>query len=135
MEMALCVIDYSNKMLQYSGAFCPLYFIRNKELNEIKGDYMPIGIHDDDENSFSNKELHFKEDDIIYLFSDGYVSQIGGPNRKTFRSRKFKQLLINIHRKPLSEQKEILEKEYEEWRHDIEQIDDIMVMGISFTKV
>jgi serine phosphatase RsbU (regulator of sigma subunit) len=135
MEMAICVVDFTNKKIQYSGALRPLYFIRNMELNEFKGDLMPIGVHDDDKNSFSNTELHFKEDDIIYLFSDGYVSQIGGPNRKTFRSRKFKQLLINIHQKPMHEQKEILEKEYEEWRHDIEQIDDIMVMGIRFTKV
>ncbi len=134
MEMALCVVDFGNKKLQYSGAFRPLYFIRNQELKEFKGDNMPIGIYDDDD-SFSNKELHFKEDDIIYLFSDGYVDQIGGPDRKTFRSRKFKQLLINIHHKPLLEQKEILEKKYEEWKHDIEQIDDIMVMGIKFTKV
>jgi sigma-B regulation protein RsbU (phosphoserine phosphatase) len=135
MEMALCVVDFSNKKLQYSGALRPLYFIRNKELNELKGDHMPIGVHDDEENSFSNKELHFKEDDIIYLFSDGYVGQIGGPDRKTFRSRKFKQLLTDIHQKPLHEQKAILEKEYEKWRRNIEQIDDIMVMGIRFTKV
>jgi len=133
-EMALCVVDFANKKLQYSGALRPLYFIRNKELNEFKGDYMPIGVHDDDENSFSKKEMQFRENDIIYLFSDGYVDQLGGPNRKTFRSRKFKQLLINIHHKPLLEQKEILEKEYEEWRKDIEQIDDIMVMGIRFTE-
>jgi len=79
--------------------------------------------------------MHYEENDIIYLFSDGYADQIGGPNRKTFRSRKFKQLLINIHQKPLHEQKEILEKEYQEWRQNIEQIDDIMVMGIKFTKV
>ncbi len=135
MEIALCVVDFDNKKLQYSGAFRPLYLIRNKEMNEFKGDYMPIGVYDDKEKSFSNKELHFKEDDIIYLFSDGYVDQIGGPNRKTFRSRKFKQLLINIHQKPLHEQKEILEKEYEEWKLDFEQIDDIMVMGIRFIKV
>ncbi len=134
MEIALCVVDFGNKKLQYSGAFRPLYLIRNKELNEIKGDYMPIGVYDDKENPFSNNELHFKEDDIIYLFSDGYVDQIGGPNRKTFRSRKFKQLLINIHLKPLDEQKTLLEEAYEEWRQNIEQIDDIMVMGIKFTK-
>ena len=133
-EMALCVVDFANKKLQYSGALRPLYFIRNKELNEFKGDYMPIGVHDDYENSFSKKELQFRENDIIYLFSDGYVDQLGGPNRKTYRSRQFKQLLINIHQKPLHEQKEILEKEYEEWRKDIEQIDDIMVMGIRFTE-
>ena len=133
-EMALCVIDFANNKLQYSGALRPLYFIRNKELNEFKGDYMPIGVHDDDENSFSKKEMQFRENDIIYLFSDGYVDQLGGPNRKTYRSRQFKQLLINIHQKPLHEQKEILEKEYEGWRQNIEQIDDIMVMGIKFTK-
>jgi serine phosphatase RsbU (regulator of sigma subunit) len=135
MEMALCVVDFGNKKLQYSGAMRPLYLIRNTELKVFKGDYMPIGVHEEDENSFSNIELHFKEDDIIYLFSDGYVSQIGGPERKTFRSRKLKQLLINIHHKPLHEQKEIMEKEYEQWSKDIEQIDDITVMGIKFTKV
>jgi len=135
MEIGLCAVDFTNKKIQYSGAFRPLYLIRDKEMSEFKGYHMPIGIYDDDENSFSNKELRFKENDIIYLFSDGYVDQIGGPDRKTFRSKKFKQLLINIHHKPLHEQKAILGKEYEDWRQDIEQIDDIMMMGIRFTKV
>ena len=135
MEMALCVVDFKHNNLQYSGAFRPLYFIRNNELTEIKGDFMPIGVYDDEDNSFSNKELHFRDDDIVYLFSDGYVNQIGGPNRKTFRSQKFKQLLIDVHRKPLQEQKETLEEVYEEWRHDVDQVDDIMVMGIMFAKV
>jgi len=135
MEMALCVVDFENQKLQYSGAFRPLYLIRDKELQEIKGDSMPIGVYNEEEISFSNTELHFKENDIIYLFSDGFVDQIGGPNRKTFRSNNFKQLLINIHQKPLDEQEAILEKEYEEWKRDMEQIDDIMVMGIRFTAV
>ena len=135
MEIALCIVDLVTKKLQYSGAFRPLYLIRDQELKEFKGDNMPIGVYEDKANPFSNKEMNFKEDDIIYLFSDGFVDQLGGPKRKTYRSRKFKQLLLNIHQKPLSEQKEILEKEYEEWKKDIEQIDDIMVMGIRFTKV
>jgi sigma-B regulation protein RsbU (phosphoserine phosphatase) len=134
MEIALCVVDFGNKKLQYSGAFRPLYLVRNKELNEFKGDYMPIGVYDDIEKPFSNKDLQFMENDIIYLFSDGYVDQLGGPDRKTFRSRRFKQLLMNIHLKPLDEQKTLLEEAYEEWRQNIEQIDDIMVMGIKFTK-
>ncbi|MEN8230541.1 MAG: SpoIIE family protein phosphatase [Bacteroidota bacterium] len=132
MEIALCVIDFKKKKLQYSGAFRPLYLIRDNGIIELKGDSMPIGIYNDEESSFKNEELNFKEDDIIYMFSDGYVDQLGGPNRKTFKSGKFKQLLINIHQKPLHEQKGILEKEYEQWRRDIEQIDDIMVMGIRF---
>ena len=68
------------------------------------------------------------------MFSDGYVDQLGGPDRKTFKSTKFKQLLIYIHQKPMQEQKEILEREYEQWKQGVEQIDDIMVMGIRFTK-
>jgi len=135
MEIALCVVDFKRRKLQYSGAFRPLYLIRDNVLKEFKGDSMPIGIYDYEESSFQNVELIFKENDIIYMFSDGYVDQLGGPDRKTFRSRNFKQLLINIHQKPLHEQKGILEKEYEEWRHGIEQIDDIMVMGIRFTRV
>ncbi len=135
MEIALCVVDFKSRKLQYSGAFRPLYLIRDNVLKEFKGDSMPIGIYDYEESSFKNVELIFKENDIIYMFSDGYVDQLGGPDRKTFRSRNFKQLLINIHQKPLYEQKGILEKEYEEWRHGIEQIDDIMVMGIRFTRV
>ena len=101
---------------------------------EYKGDHMPIGIYDDALVSFTNNEVQIEEGDLIYLFSDGYVDQLGGPGRKTYRSRKFKQLLVDIHQKPLEEQKEILEKEHEKWRGDIEQIDDIMVMGIRFSK-
>lgn len=135
MELALCMVDFDNKRLQYSGAFRPLYLIRNSHLRELKGDPMPIGIYNDEEISFNMQEVTFKENDIIYLFTDGYVDQLGGPDRKTFKSGKFKQLLISIHQKPMQEQKKILEKEYQEWKNDIEQIDDIMVMGIRFADV
>ncbi len=130
MEMALCVVDFGNKKLQYSGAFRPLYLLRNGELTEFKGDNMPIGIYYDINVPFRNNEMQFKENDIIYMFSDGYVDQLGGPDRKTYKSKKFKQLLINIHQKPLHEQKVILEQEYDQWKRDIEQTDDMLVMGI-----
>jgi len=134
MEMALCVVDFNNQGLQYSGAFRPLYLIRDKAIIEFKGDPMPIGIYNEEEISFNNKELSFKEDDIIYMFTDGYVDQLGGSDRKTFKSKKFKQLLIDIHQRPLQEQKRILETQYEQWKQNIEQIDDILVMGIRFSK-
>lgn len=133
MEMALCVIDPVNRILQYSGAFRPLYMIRNNELSEIKGDSMPIGIYDGIKNPFSNKDLKFETNDIIYMFSDGYGDQIGGPERKRFKSTKFRELLLQIHSKPLNEQKDILEKKYMEWKRDVEQIDDILIMGIRFS--
>ncbi len=128
MEIALCMIDFETKKLQYSGAFRPLYLIRENELIEFKGDNLPIGIYDSTESSFGQKEISFKENDNIYMFSDGYLDQLGGPKRKTFRSKYFKQLLIDIHHKPMQEQKILLENKYDEWRGDIEQIDDILVL-------
>jgi len=132
-EMALCVIDPDNRILQYSGAFRPLYTIRNNELIEIKGDFMPIGIHEGEKKLFFNNELEVHKNDIIYMFSDGYVDQIGGPEKKTFRSLKFKELLLEIHDLPVHDQKNILEEKLNEWKRDMDQIDDILVMGIKFS--
>ena len=63
---------------------------------------MPIGIYEDEENSFTNKEIPFEKDDVIYLFTDGYLHQMGGDNRKTFKSQNFKKLLLEIHHHPLA---------------------------------
>lgn len=130
MEMALCVVDASNHQLQFSGAFRPMYLLRQDELIVIKGDAMPIGIYNENEVPFSNKEVTFQEDDMIYLFTDGYVDQIGGLDRKTFKSIRLKALLKEIHSKPLKEQSHILREEHEIWRSGSEQIDDIMILGI-----
>lgn len=131
MEMALCKVDFEEQMIQFSGAFRPMYMIRDNQLMEIKGDNMPIGIYDE-EMPFTNVEMPFKKDDIIYLFSDGYVDQIGGIERKTFKSKRFKELLLHIHRLPMNEQMNLLERNIEEWQGDIEQIDDILIIGIRF---
>ncbi len=130
MEMALFILDLEFNKLQFSGARRPLYLIRDKQLIELAGDKMPLGIYDDGEITFTNKEMEFKKDDIVYLFSDGYVDQLGGPERKTFKAKKFKDLLLNNCHLPMNEQKEVLEKTLDEWRSDIEQIDDILVIGI-----
>jgi serine phosphatase RsbU (regulator of sigma subunit) len=130
MEIALCVIDSKRKKIQYSGAFRPLYLIRNSQLTEYKGDSMPIGIYDTEDKSFTNNEISFQKNDMIYMFSDGYVDQLGGADRKTFRSENFKKLLINIHLMPAYEQKVILEEKLNGWRGNIEQIDDVLVAGL-----
>jgi len=133
MEMALCIIDTEKKQIQFSGAFRPLYLIRNEELVVIKGDPMPIGKYNETEVSFTNKEMPFNENDMIYLFTDGYVDQIGGLDRKTFKSIQFKKLLKEIHYKPLKEQKAILLEENGIWRAGLEQIDDIMILGVKLS--
>ena len=130
MEMALCVIDFNRNRLQYSGAFRPVYIFKGNEIIELQGDNMPVGIYDDEEISFTNKECSFEKGDMIYLFTDGYVDQLGGIERKTFRSCNFKRLLTEICTMPLDEQSQILENRFNEWRGDINQVDDILVVGI-----
>lgn len=133
MEMALCIIDSEEKQIQFSGAFRPMYLIRDDELIVVKGDPMPIGKYNEKEVPFTNKEMPFRENDMIYLFTDGYVDQIGGLDRKTFKSIQFKKLLKEIHYKPLKEQKEILLEEHGIWRAGQEQIDDIMILGVKLS--
>jgi serine phosphatase RsbU (regulator of sigma subunit) len=130
MEMALCVLDYKRHKLQYSGAFRPLYLIRDGELLEYKGDPMPIGIYEIEEQTFTNTELVFREGDLLYLSSDGYADQLGGEHRKTFKSERFRKLLLEIHHLPMPEQKKELFRRFEEWKGNIEQIDDILITGI-----
>ncbi|MBK7134378.1 MAG: tetratricopeptide repeat protein [Bacteroidales bacterium] len=132
MEMALFILDLETNIIQFSGARRPLYLLRDKQITEFAGDKMPLGIHDEADNSFTNKEIEIKKDDIVYLFSDGFVDQLGGPDRKTFKTKKFKDLLINNCHLSMNEQKEVLENAFEEWKSNIEQIDDILVIGIKF---
>jgi len=131
-EMALIILDLEYNKLQFSGACRPLYMIRDNQLHELLGEKMPLGIYDDKRNPFTNQEIVFKENDIVYLFSDGYVDQFGGPEKKTFKSKNFKELLLNNCHLPMNEQKEVLETTLEEWKADTEQTDDILVIGIKF---
>jgi sigma-B regulation protein RsbU (phosphoserine phosphatase) len=133
MEIALCVVDFKQRMVQFSGAFRPLYLISGGELSVINGDRMPIGIYGEEQESFSNKEVPFKENDMIYLFTDGYVDQIGGLDRKTFKSVRFKKLLKEICHRPLKLQQSILREEHEIWRAGREQIDDILILGVELS--
>ncbi|MGW8316598.1 MAG: SpoIIE family protein phosphatase [Bacteroidales bacterium] len=130
MEMALCVVDYKHRMVEYSGAFRPMYMVSKGELVVIPGDRMPIGIYGEEKASFSNLEIPFEDQDMIYLFTDGYVDQIGGLQRKTFKTIRFKRLLKEISERSLEDQKFILREEHEIWRAGKEQIDDILVLGV-----
>jgi serine phosphatase RsbU (regulator of sigma subunit) len=130
MEMALCQVDFTHRIIQFSGASRPMYLIRRGELSVINGDRMPIGIYEEEQIPFSNKEIPFKENDLIYLFTDGYVDQIGGLQRKTFKSVRFKRLLKEICKRPLKEQMSILREEIDIWRGGQEQTDDILILGI-----
>ncbi|MEN8121468.1 MAG: SpoIIE family protein phosphatase [Bacteroidota bacterium] len=130
MDMVLCAIDLKTKIMQYSGAFNPLLIIRNNEIIEIKADRMPVGIYHNEKPSFTNHEIPLMDNDVFYMFSDGYADQLGGEKRLKFMYANFKRKLLEIHNKPMNVQKGILEDTIENWKLGIEQTDDIIVMGI-----
>ncbi|HZL76717.1 MAG TPA: tetratricopeptide repeat protein [Bacteroidales bacterium] len=130
MDIALCVIDRSKKTIQFSGAYNSLYLIRMGELIEYPADRMPIGIFDLSDKGFSSQDISFLPGDIIYMFSDGYADQFGGPNNKKFKNSALKELLTKIHGLPLKEQKKRLESEFLKWKGDNPQTDDVLVIGM-----
>ncbi|NBC82032.1 MAG: SpoIIE family protein phosphatase [Bacteroidetes bacterium] len=133
MDIALCIIDEQKKMIEYAGAFNPMYVIRDNRIIEIKADRFSIGLDESDfgEHHFRNNELRYEKGDMLYLFSDGYADQFGGPEGKKFKYRRFRHLLLTLHHLPLDKQKEFLERSIIEWKGDLDQVDDILVMGIN----
>nr|MDA3780134.1 SpoIIE family protein phosphatase [Bacteroidales bacterium] len=130
MDMAFCVFDFEKMTLQYAGANNSIYIIRNKELFEYKATRNPIGLYLI-ESPFKNHNIDLQKGDIVYLFTDGFVDQFGGENGKKFRVKRFKRLLLEIHPKPMNEQKEIISRSFNSWtQNKYEQIDDILIMGI-----
>jgi serine phosphatase RsbU (regulator of sigma subunit) len=130
MDISLCVIDQSKRIIQFSGAFNNLYLIRRNELTELKADRMPIGISGFSVNSFTTQSVKINRGDWIYMFSDGYADQFGGLNNKKFKYSAFKELILRIHKLPAIKQKLALEKELNEWKGSNTQTDDILVFGM-----
>ena len=129
MDIALCIINRKEKVMQYAGANAPLYLIRNNKLIEYKPTRNPIGLTPL-KIPFLNHEIEYEEDDRFYLFSDGYIDQFGGEDGKKFRSRRFKHLLLEIHDKPFESQKDYLKLSLLKWKgNKFDQLDDIMVFG------
>ena len=93
---------------------------------------MPVGVHAIEEDSFATQTIKLQKDDVIYIFSDGYADQFGGPNGKKFKYGPLKDLLIDISDKALEKQKETLETVIKDWKGNEEQVDDILVFGIKF---
>jgi serine phosphatase RsbU (regulator of sigma subunit) len=131
MDIALCIFDRGKNLLQFSGAHNPIYIVRAGELIELKPDKQPIGIYLK-ELPFTKIEFELKKSDTIYMFSDGYCDQFGGEKNEKFKSKRFKELLVKIQDKNISEQKIELEKNLELWSGKNEQVDDILVTGIKY---
>ena len=131
MDMALCVLNLEARKAEFAGANNPLYLIREGNLIKYKGDRFPIGAFEGSEPQlFRNHEIDLLSGDSLYLFSDGYADQFGGPENKKFMYKRFEDLLIEINGKPMETQKDILFTRLNEWKGKNEQVDDILVIGI-----
>jgi len=129
MDIVVIIIDENAGKLHYAGAYNPLIMIRKGCLSEYRADRMPIAIFDN-MRDFTLHEIPIEEGDLFYFFSDGYEDQFGGPEGKKFKSRQFKELLVKICDKPMPDQKEIIIRTFDEWKGDMNQVDDIVVIGV-----
>jgi serine phosphatase RsbU (regulator of sigma subunit) len=130
-DISLCILDMNAGKLNYAGANNPLYLIRDGKIIKYQADRMPIGIHFISFTPFTNQSINFNKGDCLYLFTDGYADQFGGPNGRKFMYKPFQNLLLKNHNKPMDLQKEVLDKTFEEWKGDREQVDDVLVIGIN----
>ena len=128
MDISVCVIDTDNKKVQFSGAFNPLFIVRDGNLEVVKADRQPVAVYVK-ESTFTNNIIDVQTDDCFYMFSDGYADQIGGPSQRKFMAKNFKDLLLENHKLPMADQKKILNQSLEIWKGDAMQVDDILVVG------
>ncbi len=129
MDIAICNWNIEANTLEYAGAHNPLYHVRNGKITEIKGDRLFIG-GPLSKSIFKNHSVDLEKGDVIYLFSDGYADQRGGPEGKKFYYEPFKQVLLDIQGKSMEEQKTHLDQTISRWMGNYDQIDDILIMGV-----
>lgn len=131
MDIALCAFSKLSNELQYSGANRPLIKISDGILEEYKPSKLNIGGDiDGSEKNFLQNTIQVKQGDVFYMFTDGFADQFGGENNKKFSYKKLKELLLEVHLKPMQEQKLIIENTYNQWKGNYEQIDDVCLIGI-----
>jgi len=129
MDISFCSLDIENLKLNWAGANNPLWLIRNGELIEYKPNKQPIGKYSEPK-PFTTHEISLQKGDLIYIFTDGLSDQFGGEKGKKFKSSKFKELLVSIVDKSMDEQKTIIDETFKNWTGELEQNDDVCVIGV-----
>lgn len=132
MDIALCRVDRAQREILFAGAFRPLYWVHDGQLTVINGDRRPIGGNQHDaERRFTVHRLAYHAGDRIYLFSDGYVDQFGGPEGRKFLASRLHAMLEEHQHLPLALQAEVLERAFDAWKGVREQVDDVCVLGLA----
>ncbi len=134
MDISVCVIDKENDTLEYAGALRPLYLFTSNKFIEVKGDKISItsNITNQVISSFTTHTIKIKKGDVFYVFSDGIIDQFGGENNKKFLSKRFQQVLKDIYFMDMKEQKQIIIDNFNEWKGNNEQVDDVFVLGVRY---
>jgi len=130
MDIAICALDSDKSSLMYAGAYNPLYLVRQGTLQIVKANRMSISYPYGDADDFQTHALSLQSGDQLYLFSDGYADQFGGPQRKKFKYSRFRELLLSLSQKPMEEQKMSLQDHFLSWKGSEEQYDDVAILGV-----
>jgi serine phosphatase RsbU (regulator of sigma subunit) len=130
MDCILCAFDFENNKLEYAAANNSFYVIRDKNLIQSKTDKMPVGKSPKEDQGFTLHTMDLQKGDVIYTLTDGYADQFGGEKGKKFKYKQLEEKLMSICDKPMEEQKAILDSTIENWKGNMEQVDDILLIGI-----
>lgn len=134
MDIAMCAYNKKTHRIHYSGAYRPLIIVRDGEMLEFAPNRFSLGGEIHPREKYIGHEIDLKDNDCVYMFTDGYPDQFGGPKNKKYLSKRFKELLVRISSKPFKKQEKILHNTFVEWMKDNEQVDDILVMGFKVSK-
>ena len=129
MDIAICVIHEESRRMCYTGACRPLVYIRNNSVEQIKACAYPIGGVMYERVGYKVHTVDLEEGDIFYIFSDGYPDQFGGEKNKKYMTPRFRKLLLSISNQSMKEQKILLDEEFNRWKGEEEQVDDVLVIG------
>ena len=129
MDVAFCILNQETKVLHFSGAHNPCIIVRNGEIFELKGDRYHVG-YNDFNGKFTRQQFQTQPGDKVYLFTDGFTDQFGGPDHRKFMRKRFYELILELEKYPMAKQKEFFMDEFFEWKGDGEQTDDVTLMGI-----
>ncbi|MCK4663226.1 MAG: SpoIIE family protein phosphatase [Bacteroidales bacterium] len=158
MDVSVIAIDKGKRIISFAGAINSLFIVRselvpplnnlNKSifqnhnlsitqnygfvLNEIKGDRMPVSFHQNLDKSFANHQFELLDNDAIYLSTDGFRDQFGGPKEKRYKTSKLKDLLLSCKHKKMAEQQKILDNDFQNWKGSLDQVDDICIFGVKY---
>ncbi len=130
MDLSLCAYNPAGGVLEFAGANNSLFLIRDGILQEYRVDKMPIGFQESIHLPFRTQTIQLQKEDIWYQFTDGFADQVGGPDKKRYRSKQLKHLLTEIHGESMGRQREILTREFHQWKGEVEQYDDVLVIGV-----